>query len=426
MRVLVIGGGGREHALAWKAAQSERVTDVYVAPGNAGTASEEKLHNIAIAAEDIPALTDFARREKPDLTIVGPEAPLTAGIVDAFQRAGLVCFGPTKAAAVLEGSKAYAKDFLKRHQIPTAGYEVFTEVEAAAEYIRSRPMPIVLKADGLAAGKGVIIASTVAEAIKTVTDLLTGDKFGAAGHRVVVEEFLEGEEVSFMVITDGERVLPLASAQDHKARDEGDHGPNTGGMGAYSPAPAVDEVMHRRIMDTVILPTVQGMAGENRIYRGCLYAGLMIGDDGTPRVLEFNCRFGDPEAQVIMLRLKSELVPLMLAAASGGLDQYRVEWDERAALAVVAASAGYPAGASKGDVIGGVDSDFPEETKIFHAGTANKDNNIVTAGGRVLCAAGLGETVARAQQRAYQAINNITYEGMFYRKDIGYRAVAGT
>ncbi len=424
MKVLVIGGGGREHALAWKAAQSDQVDIVYVAPGNAGTATENKCENVAIGAEDIAALKAFAKKENIDLTIVGPEAPLCAGIVDEFQQAGLVCFGPTKAGAILEGSKSFSKDFLKRHNIPTAEYDVFTEVEPAIEYIKSKPIPIVIKADGLAAGKGVVIAESEEEAINSVNDMLSGNKFGEAGHRVVIEEFMQGEEASFIVMSDGENVLPLASSQDHKARDEGDKGPNTGGMGAYSPAPIVDAAMHDRIMNEVIMPTINGMKEEDRTYTGFLYAGVMITKDGTPKVLEFNCRFGDPETQPIMMRLKSDLVSLCLAATNKTLDKSTAEWDERAALGVVTASAGYPASASKGDVINGLDSSFSKNVKVFHAGTSNNNNDILTAGGRVLCVTGLGSIVTEAQQEAYQALKQINYDGMFYRKDIGYRAVA--
>lgn len=423
MKVLVVGGGGREHALAWKAAQSDQVEKVYVAPGNTGTATEDKLENIAIGAEDISALKAFAEKEKIDLTIIGPEASLVAGIVDEFQQANLACFGPTKAGAILEGSKSFSKDFLKRHNITTAEYEVFTEAESAITYIQSKTMPIVIKADGLAAGKGVVIAETEEEAINTVNDMLSGNKFGEAGHRVVIEEFMQGEEASFIVMSDGEHVLPLASSQDHKARDEGDKGPNTGGMGAYSPAPIVDAAMHDRIMNEVIMPTIKGMASEDRTYTGFLYAGVMITEDGTPKVLEFNCRFGDPETQPIMMRLQSDLVSLCLAATNKTLDQCSAEWDERAALGVVTASAGYPASASKGDVITGLDNINNDTVKVFHAGTANKDGNVVTAGGRVLCITALGNSVTKAQQQAYEAIKQINYDGMFYRKDIGYRAV---
>ncbi len=423
MKILIVGGGGREHALAWKAAQSDQADIVYVAPGNAGTATENKCENVAIGAEDIDALKAFAEKERIDLTIIGPEAPLVAGIVDDFQQAGLACFGPTKAGAILEGSKSFSKDFLKRHNIPTAEYDVFTEVESAIQYIKSKSTPIVIKADGLAAGKGVVIAENEEEAINTVNDMLSGNKFGEAGHRVVIEEFMQGEEASFIVMSDGEHVLPLASSQDHKARDEGDKGPNTGGMGAYSPAPIVDAAMHDRIMDEVIMPTIKGMASEDRTYSGFLYAGVMITKDDTAKVLEFNCRFGDPETQAIMMRLKSDLVSLCLAATKSTLGQCSAEWDERAALGVVTASAGYPEGASKGDIINGLESDFSENVKVFHAGTANNNDRVVTAGGRVLCVTGLGDTVTVAQKEAYQALKHINYDGLFFRKDIGYRAV---
>ncbi len=424
MKVLIVGGGGREHALAWKAAQGQQVEKVYVAPGNAGTAMEPKLENVAIAAEDIDALLEFAGKEKIDLTIVGPEAPLVAGIVDHFMDAGLAIFGPRSAAAVLEGSKSFSKDFLKRFDIPTAEYQNFTEVDAAVKYIQSGEFPVVIKADGLAAGKGVVIAQDEQEAIATIHDMLAGNKFGEAGHRIVIEEFLEGEEASFIVMADGEHVLPLASSQDHKARDEGDQGPNTGGMGAYSPAPVVDADMHDRIMKEVIMPTIKGMAEEKRTYTGFLYAGVMITKDGKPKVLEFNCRFGDPETQPIMMRLQSDLVALCLAATRGELDQFEAEWDERSALGVVTASAGYPASSSKGDVISGLNNKFDDGVKVFHAGTAEQDGATVTAGGRVLCVTALGDSVTDAQARAYEALAGISYDGMFYRKDIGYRAVA--
>jgi phosphoribosylamine--glycine ligase len=423
MKILIVGGGGREHALAWKAAQSDKVDTVFVAPGNPGTASEDKISNVDIGAEDISALKTFAEKEEIDLTIVGPENPLVDGIVDEFQQAGLPCFGPSKAAAILEGSKSFSKDFLQRHNIPTAEYQVFTEIDAAKEYVKEKAAPIVVKADGLAAGKGVIIAMTENEAIVAIEDMLAGNRFGDAGHRVVIEEFMQGEEASFIVMSDGENILPLASSQDHKARDEGDQGPNTGGMGAYSPAPVVTDEMHDRIMHEVIEPTVKGMAEEGREYVGFLYAGIMITADGTPRVLEFNCRFGDPETQPIMMRLKSDLIELCQAALDGKLNEVTADWDERAALGVVLASAGYPASASKGDVISGLGNDFPEATKVFHAGTAQQENTVVTAGGRVLCVTALGESVSQAQHSAYQAVAKITWDGMFYRKDIGYRAI---
>ncbi len=423
MKILIVGSGGREHALAWKAAQSHNINRVYVAPGNAGTAREFKVSNVPVAAEDIHSLIDFARKENIGLTIVGPELPLVAGIVDAFQENGLRCFGPCKNAAILEGSKSFTKAFLKRHNIPSAAYEVFTEVRPAIDYIRTTDFPVVIKADGLAAGKGVIIAQSEQEAIAAVNDMLAGNKFGDAGHRVVIEEFLQGEEASFIVMTDGEFVLPLASSQDHKARDDGDKGPNTGGMGAYSPAPVVTPAIHDRIMREVIIPTVKGMAEEDRKYLGFLYAGVMIAKDGTPNVLEFNCRFGDPETQPIMLRLKSDLVELCNAAIDGLLDSKQAIWDERAALGVVLASRGYPESASKDDVISGLDSPFPEHVKVFHAGTRQENNHVVTAGGRVLCVTALGKNVTEAQKAAYTAIRTVCWDGMFYRKDIGYRAI---
>jgi phosphoribosylamine--glycine ligase len=423
MKILIVGGGGREHALAWKAAQSEKVDTVFVAPGNPGTASEDKVSNVDIGAEDIAALKTFAENEEIDLTIIGPENPLVDGIVDEFQQAGMPCFGPSKDAAILEGSKSFSKDFLQRHNISTAEYQVFTEIDAAKEYVKEKGAPIVVKADGLAAGKGVIIAMTENEAVNAIEDMLSGNKFGDAGHRVVIEEFMQGEEASFIVMADGKNILPLASSQDHKARDEGDAGPNTGGMGAYSPAPVVTDEIHARIMQEVIEPTIRGMAEEGREYVGFLYAGVMITADGTPRVLEFNCRFGDPETQPIMMRLKSDLIELCQAALDGKLNGVTADWDERAALGVVLASAGYPASASKGDVISGLSNNFPEGTKVFHAGTAQHENAVVTAGGRVLCVTALGKSVSQAQQSAYQAVAKISWDGMFYRKDIGHRAI---
>jgi phosphoribosylamine--glycine ligase len=423
MKILVIGGGGREHALAWKAAQSMNVEIVYVAPGNAGTAHEPKLENVAIATEDIAALTEFAQVRQIDLTIVGPEAPLVLGVVDAFQAVGLRCFGPTQAAAQLEGSKAFTKDFLARHQIPTAAYGNFTDKEEAIAYIRQQGAPIVVKADGLAAGKGVILAQTENEAIAAVQDMLAGNVFGEAGHRVVIEEFLTGEEASFIVMVDGEHILPMATSQDHKARDDGDTGPNTGGMGAYSPAPVVTPQIHDRVMREVIEPTVRGMAAEGHPYTGFLYAGLMIAADGTPKVLEYNCRFGDPETQPIMMRLKSDLVALCNAALDRELTNIGIEWDPRPSLGVVLAAGGYPASYNKGDVITGLPVDTPN-SKVFHAGTAEKDGQIVTNGGRVLCAVALGETVAEAQKQAYRLVAQIHWNGMYYRHDIGYRAIS--
>lgn len=423
MKVLVIGGGGREHALAWKAAQSDSVSKVYVAPGNAGTAHESKLENIAIAADDISALKDFAKKENIELTIVGPEVPLVLGIVDTFAESGLPCFGPSQAAAELEGSKSFTKDFLARHNIPTGSYGNFTEIDAAVAYIKEQGAPIVVKADGLAAGKGVIVAMTEADAIAAVEDMLAGNAFGDAGHRVVIEEFLAGEEASYIVMVDGEHILPMATSQDHKAALEGDKGPNTGGMGAYSPAPVVTPEIEARIMAEVIEPTVKGMAAEGKPYTGFLYAGLMISDDGAPKVIEYNCRFGDPETQPIMMRLKSDLVELCNAALDKKLDQTSVEWDSQAALGVVLAAAGYPADYAKGDVISGIPA-ATADAKVFHAGTAEKDGQTVTSGGRVLCAVGLAANVSEAQAKAYQLVEKISWNGMNYRKDIGHRAIS--
>ena len=424
MNVLIVGGGGREHALAWAAAKSAQVEKVFVAPGNAGTAMEAGCGNVAISAADIDGLIGFAREQGIGLTIAGPEDPLVNGIVDRFSEAGLKCFGPSAAAAQLEGSKAFAKDFMSRHGIPTAAYGKFSEVEPAIAFIRRQGAPIVVKADGLAAGKGVIVAGTTAEAEAAVVDMLAGNVFGEAGHRVVIEEFLEGEEASFIVMADGRNVLPLATSQDHKAVGDGDTGPNTGGMGAYSPAPVVDEAMHRRVMETVIRPTVDGMAADGAPFTGFLYAGLMISPQGDAKVLEFNVRFGDPETQPILMRLRSDLPHLCLAALAGRLDEARAEWDSRACLGVVMAAGGYPGGYEKGHVITGLDSDFPAGVKVFHAGTALADDSVVTAGGRVLCVVGLADTVSAAQQRAYELAAQIHWDGVYYRRDIGYRAVA--
>ncbi len=424
MKVLVIGNGGREHALAWKAAQSPQVNIVYVAPGNAGTALEPALQNVNISVTDIPALLDFAQREKIDLTIVGPEAPLVIGVVDAFREAGLTIFGPTKAAAQLEGSKAFTKDFLARHNIPTAQYQNFTEVEPALAYVREKGAPIVIKADGLAAGKGVIVAMTLKEAEDAIKDMLAGNAFGDAGHRVVVEEFLDGEEASFIVMVDGEHVLPMATSQDHKRVGDKDTGPNTGGMGAYSPAPVVTDEVHQRTMERIIWPTVRGMAAEGNTYTGFLYAGLMIDKDGNPKVIEFNCRFGDPETQPIMLRMRSDLVELCLAACAGKLDEQTSEWDERAALGVVMAAGGYPGSYRSGDVILGLPTQVSDEGKVFHAGTAlNTASDVITSGGRVLCATALGHSVSEAQKRAYTLLQSIRWDGGFSRSDIGWRAI---
>ena len=424
MKVLVIGGGGREHALAWKLIQSPRCSQVFVAPGNPGSAGEAGIENVDISVGDIAGLVSFAQEQGIELTVVGPEVPLVEGVVDAFNDAGLRCFGPTQSAAQLEASKSFTKDFLARHQIPTAAYQVFTDTAPAVAYIKEQGAPIVVKADGLAAGKGVIVALTEAQAIEAVEDMLSGNAFGEAGHRVVIEEFMTGEEASFIVMVDGKNILPLATSQDHKARDNGDLGPNTGGMGAYSPAPVVTADVFNRIMAEVIEPTVKGMADDGRPYTGFLYAGLMIDEKGAPRVVEYNCRFGDPETQPIMMRLKSDLVGLCLSALDGELDQTDVEWDPRAAVGVVLAAGGYPDAYQKDDVINGLDKADSADAKVFHAGTTMKDGKVVTAGGRVLCATALGDTVAEAQTKAYQTIDKIDWQDMFYRTDIAYRAVA--
>lgn len=424
MKVMVIGGGGREHALAWKASQSPLVSKVFVAPGNAGTAREEQLTNIAIAADDIEGLKAFALSEQVDLTIVGPEAPLAKGVVDEFRAAGLAIFGPTKAAAQLESSKAFAKDFLARHHIPTAAYQTFSDIEPAKAYVNKLGTPIVIKADGLAAGKGVIIAQDQAEAFAAIDDMLAGNKFGDAGSRVVIEEFLTGEEASFIVMVDGKHALAFASSQDHKARDNGDKGPNTGGMGAYSPAPVVTPAVHDWVMQHVIYPTVQGMAAEGNVFTGFLYAGLMIAPDGSAKVLEFNCRFGDPETQPIMMRLQSDLVALCQAAVNGELEHTNINFTSQAALGVVLAAGGYPDLYAKGHVIHGLDGADSNTAKVFHAGTELKDGQVVTHGGRVLCATALGNTVTQAQQEAYKLVDKISWQDMFCRTDIGYRAIA--
>jgi phosphoribosylamine--glycine ligase len=424
MNILIIGSGGREHALAWKAAQSPLADRVYVAPGNAGTATEPGVENLAVASDDIPGQLDAARRLDVGLTIVGPEAPLVAGVVDAFRAAELRCFGPTKGAAQLEGSKAFTKDFLARHGIPTAAYGTFTELDAALAYVRTQGAPIVVKADGLAAGKGVIVAMTLDAAEAAVRDMLAGNAFGEAGHRVVIEEYLDGEEASFIVMADGEHVLPMATSQDHKRVGDGDTGPNTGGMGAYSPAPVVTDAVHRRVMDEVILPTVRGMASEGLPYTGFLYAGLMVMPDGSPKVIEYNCRFGDPETQPILMRLRSDLVAHCLAALEGRLDRETADWDPRPALGVVLAAGGYPGDYRKGDEISGLPSAACDGLKVFHAGTALRDGRVVTSGGRVLCATAIGATVSDAQRRAYGLVDAIAWNGMQCRRDIGYRAVA--
>lgn len=423
MRILIVGGGGREHALAWKTAQSPLAEKVYVAPGNAGTALEPNLENVKIAASDVQGLLAFALREGIDLTIIGPEAPLVLGIVDAFKAAGLKCYGPTQAAAQLEGSKAFCKDFLARHQIPTAAYQTFTDIESAIAYIDQQGAPIVVKADGLAAGKGVVVAQTKEDAFSAVRDMLGGNAFGAAGHRVVIEEFLQGEEASFIVMADGQQALAMASSQDHKARDDGDTGPNTGGMGAYSPAPVVTPAVHARAMDEVILPTLRGMTADGIPYTGFLYAGLMVAPDGSIKVLEFNCRFGDPETQPIMMRLKSDLPALCLKALDGQLNECDTEWDPRPALGVVMAAGGYPGDYAKGDVIEGLPEQEAADVKVFHAGTAINQGAAVTSGGRVLCVSALGTTVAEAQAKAYEQVKRIHWRGVFYRMDIGHRAI---
>lgn len=424
MKVLIIGSGGREHALAWRCAQADSVEKVFVAPGNAGTAMEPKLENVAIGVDEFAALAEFALAESVALTIVGPEAPLVDGVVDYFRERNLACFGPSKGAAQLEGSKAFTKDFLKKHNIPTAAYQVFTDVAAAIDYIKANGAPIVIKADGLAAGKGVIVAQTEAEAIAAVEDMLSGNKFGEAGHRVVIEEFLVGEEASFIAMVDGKHILPMATSQDHKARDDGDTGPNTGGMGAYSPAPVVTDEVYQRIMDQVIEPTVAGMASDGYPYTGFLYAGLMISPDGQPSVVEFNCRFGDPEAQPVMLRLRSDLADLCLAAVAGKLDTKTAQWDERPAVGVVLAAGGYPESYEKGLPISGLEAVLADEGKVFHAGTAIVGGHVVSNGGRVLCATALGDTVSAAQSAAYDLVNKISWDKMYYRKDIAHRAIS--
>ncbi len=424
MKILIVGSGGREHALAWKAKQSPKVQTVFVAPGNAGTALEPGIANVDIQVDDIAGLLSFAQARDIALTIVGPEVPLVKGIVDQFTAAGLACFGPTAQAAQLEGSKSFCKDFMARHGIPTAEYQTFTDVDQAITYIQRKGAPIVVKADGLAAGKGVIVAQTEEQAIAAVEDMLSGNSFGEAGHRVVIEEFLEGEEASFIVIADGQHALPMATSQDHKARDNGDTGPNTGGMGAYSPAPVVTPEIHQRVMDEVINPTLKGMREDGNEYTGFLYAGLMIGKNGSIKVLEYNCRFGDPETQPIMMRLKSDLVGLCQAALNKTLDQIDTEWDERAALGVVLAAGGYPDDYAKGNVITGLPNTETEDSKVFHAGTKQQNGNIVTNGGRVLCACALGDSIAEAQDKAYQLCKQIDWQDVYYRTDIGFKAIA--
>jgi phosphoribosylamine--glycine ligase len=424
MNVLIIGHGGREHALAWRVRQSPQAGKVFVAPGNAGTATEAGVENVAINTLDFPALLAFARAENIGLTIAGPEAPLVAGVVDYFREHGQRCFGPSRKAAQLEGSKAFTKDFLHRHGIPTAKYRNFTDIDAAIAYVHEQGVPIVIKADGLAAGKGVIIPQTLEEAETTIRDMLGGNKFGDAGHRVVIEQFLRGEEASFIVMVDGEHVLPFATSQDHKARDDGDKGPNTGGMGAYSPAPVVTPQIHDKVMREIIFPTVNGMRADGNPYTGFLYAGLMISENGEVNVIEFNCRFGDPEAQPVMMRLQSDLITLCNAALDGRLDQQNAEWDPRPAVGVVLASGGYPDAYAKGDVISGLNATSMPDRKVFHAGTALRDTDVVSNGGRVLCATALGQSVTDAQRAAYELADTVHWNKMFFRRDIAYRAIA--
>lgn len=424
MNVLIIGNGGREHALAWKVRQSPLATQVFVAPGNAGTALEEGILNVAISSTDLEGLVAFAKENEIGLTIVGPEAPLVVGVVDTFRANGLKIFGPTQAAAQLEGSKAFTKDFLARHQIPTAKYQTFTDVEPAIVYLHQQGVPIVIKADGLAAGKGVIVAMTMAEAEAAVKDMLSGNAFGEAGSRVVIEEFLDGEEASFIVMVDGKNVEPMATSQDHKRVGEGDKGLNTGGMGAYSPAPVITNEIHQRVMNEIIYPTVQGMAAEGNPYTGFLYAGLMVMSDGQPKVIEFNCRFGDPETQPIMMRLESDLVELCLAACDERLDSVQSKWCEQAALGIVLAAEGYPADYRKGDEITGIPIEYSASQKVFLAGVEQKMGKLFTNGGRVLCATALGNSVFEAQQQALKLAQQIVWQGRFFRSDIGYRAVA--
>ncbi|MGI9308360.1 MAG: phosphoribosylamine--glycine ligase [Gammaproteobacteria bacterium] len=424
MKILVVGSGGREHALAWSLARSTHATDVLVAPGNAGTAAEQGVRNVAVGAEDIPALLQLARDEQVDLTVIGPEAPLVAGIVDTFTAAGLRCFGPTAGSARLEGSKAYTKEFLERHNIPTAKYRSFTDIDAALSYAEECELPTVVKADGLAAGKGVIIAHSRGEAARAVKLVMADKAFGTAGNKVVIEDFLDGEEASFMAIVDGKSILPLATSQDHKARDNGDIGPNTGGMGAYSPAPVIDAAMTETIMATVMRPTVAGLKADGEHYTGFLYAGLMIGGDGIPRVLEFNCRMGDPETQPILFRLQSDLAELIEAALDHRLEDCSAEWDPRPALGVVLAAGGYPDSYEKGEPIFGLDTDSDGVSKVFHAGTRLQDGQVVTNGGRVLCAVALGNTVSDAQENAYTLARKINWKNVYYRSDIGHRAIA--
>ena len=422
MNVLIVGSGGREHALAWKAAQSSDATEIFVAPGNAGTGLEPGITNVDIAADNIDALLQFAQEKKIELTIVGPEVPLVAGIVDRFQEAGLRIFGPNQRAAQLEGSKSFCKDFLARHNIPTAAYEVFTDLTKARAYISKLSAPLVIKADGLAAGKGVVIAESIDQALQAVEDMLADNRFGDAGSKVVIEEFLEGTELSFICMVDGDNCLPMATSQDHKARDEGDTGPNTGGMGAYSPAADESEDLHAKVMQMLITPTIKGMAADGNRFTGFLYAGLMISPQGQARVLEYNVRFGDPETQPIMMRLESDLIALCNAAIDGKLDQVTAQWSQKTAVGVVLAAGGYPASYAKGDVINGLE-DTKDGVKVFHAGTASKDNKVVTSGGRVLCVTATGDNAKEAQTNAYKAVDKVSFKNMYCRRDIAHRAI---
>lgn len=425
MKVLVIGGGGREHALAWKLAQSPSVSKVYVAPGNAGTAHEQDIQNVPIPASDIPKLLHYASQNDIDLTVVGPEAPLVQGIVDTFLDAGLRIFGPTRAASRLEGSKTFSKDFMNRHRIPTARYNSFTEIAPALEFIHDHGAPLVIKADGLAAGKGVVIAHTQEDAREAVHEMLSRNAFGEAGQCVVIEEFLQGEEASFICMVDGVHALPMASSQDHKARDDGDCGPNTGGMGAYSPAPVVTPGVHDRILTEILQPTIMGLASEGMPYVGFLYVGVIIDETGVPKVLEYNCRLGDPETQPVMMRLRSDLYRLILDAINGGLEHRTIEWDTRAALGVVLAAQGYPGAYRQGERIDPLPTDN-DYSKLFHAGTSMKEGHIINTGGRVLCATALGETIDQARARAYELVNKVSWSGKYYRTDIAHRAISRT
>jgi phosphoribosylamine--glycine ligase len=424
VRILIVGSGGREHALAWKVAQSPRVQRVFVAPGNAGTACEPKVRNVPLNVGELARLADFARSQFVDLTIVGPELPLVAGLADLFRAQGLRCFGPSRAAARLEGSKVFAKDFMVRHGIPTASSRTFTDLSQALAYVQSHPTPLVVKADGLAGGKGVVVAQNREQAETAVRDMLAGEVFGEAGQRILVEEYLVGEEASFIAMVDGRNVLPFAGSQDHKTRDDGDRGPNTGGMGAYSPAPVLTEPVQERVLRTIVEPVVCGMVAEGHAYSGFLYAGLMIDPEGLPRVLEFNCRLGDPEAQPLLMRLRSDLVDLCQAGCSGSLSDVQARWDPRTAVGVVMAAAGYPETYRKGDIVHGLPEHEVPDAKVFHAGTAEEQGNIVTDGGRVLCAVALGTDAAEAQARAYRLVRQIHWDGVYYRSDIGHRAIA--